>query len=434
MRPKLPKTISAWQLMSFLPPGAADITSELHFTRTRRMPNITRPDQLLIKVKAASLNPVDSLLVYGYGSSSFNLLRRFTSNYGCFGLPDATTAENADFPFTPGRDFSGQIVDIGSEVALSNLNRQNKLIIGTNVAGATWPFLSTTGSGSLAEYIVCPADYVAPLPSNVSFISAAALGYAGLTAWSALVDAGGIDPVSKSSSSTCSILITGATGGVGFIAAQLAKLWGWKVHVTCPSDKKALDLMNVLQVDEIFPHPSNIQTTMKYDLILDCIRPDYLNTTTSFTTLSSSSSSSSNTHLKQYNLIDHLLPQLPSMLIYLNTSSNRTRYIMLNPPLLYLNDYYGPFIGSGIAYSQLLYSNIAALFSNNNVYNTNLNKIRWVFFKPNNKVLNYLLNLVSNKQLIIPVDTVYQFNHVPDAFHRLYTKGKRGKLVIEVNN
>ncbi|CAI2732060.1 unnamed protein product [Schistosoma spindalis] len=433
MRPKLPKTISAWQLMSFLPPGAVDITSELHFTRTRRMPNITRPDQLLIKVKAASLNPVDSLLVYGYGSSSFSLLRRFTSNYGCFGLPDATTVENADFPFTPGRDFSGQIVDIGSEVALSNLTRQNKLVIGTNVAGATWPFLSTTGSGSLAEYIVCPADYVAPLPSNVSFISAAALGYAGLTAWSALVDAGGINPVSKSSPSDYSILITGATGGVGLIAAQLAKLWGWRVHVTCPSDKKALDLMNVLQVDEIFPHPINIQTTMKYDLILDCIRPDYLNTTTSFST-----SSSLNTYMKQYNLIDHLLPQLPSMLTYLNTSSNYSRYIMLNPPLLYLNDNYGPFIGSGIACSQLLFTNIAALFCINHAYTKivipNLHKIRWVFFKPNNKVLNYLLKLISNNQLIIPVDTVYNFNHVPDAFHRLYNKGKRGKLVIEVNN
>ncbi|CAH8621167.1 unnamed protein product [Schistosoma rodhaini] len=433
MKPKLPKTISAWQLMSFLPPGAVDITSELHFTKTRRMPNITRPDQLLIKVKAASLNPVDSLLVYGYGSSSFHSLRRFTSKYGCFGLPDATTAENADFPFTPGRDFSGQIVDIGSKVALSNLTKGNKLIIGTNVAGATWPFLSSTGSGSLAEYIVCPADYVAPLPSNVSFISAAALGYAGLTAWSALVDAGGINPAIKSSPSAYSILITGATGGVGMIAAQLAKLWGWRVHVTCPSDKKALDLMNLLQVDEIFPHPTNIQTTTKYDLILDCIRPDYFNTTTS-----SSTSSSSNTPLKQCNLSDCLLPQLPSMLSYLNTSSSRARYIMLNPPLLYLNDHYGPLVGSGIACSHFLYSNIAAVFSSNsvngNIFTPNWKKIRWVFFKPNSNVLDYLLNLVSSQQLVIPVDTVYNFSHVPDAFNRLYTKGKRGKIVIEVNN
>ncbi|CAH8539894.1 unnamed protein product [Schistosoma turkestanicum] len=432
--------------MRFLPPGSVNIASELHLTKTRRMPSITRPDQVLIKVKAASLNPVDSLLVYGYGSTSFNLLRRFASNYGCFGLPDNATTENANFPFTPGRDFAGEIVDIGSEVASSRSigKSNNKLSIGTHVAGATWPFLSTTGSGSLAEYIVCPANYVTPLPSNVSFTSAAALAYAGLTAWSALVDCGGINPSSSSSSSSdYSILITGATGGVGFIAAQLAKLWGWKVHVTCPNDKKALDLMNILQIDEIFPHPTKIPTTLKYDLILDCVRPDYLKTST---TSSSSSSSSSSTDGKQCSLlIDHLTPQLPSMLTYLNNSSTHgSHYMMLNPPLLYLTDYWGPFIGSGLAYSQLFYSNLTTTFSstttsssssNSSIISSNRrNKICWVFFKPNNKALNYLLQLLSNQQLIIPIDTIYQFDQVTDAFNRMYARGVRGKLVIEMNN
>ncbi|KAK4468736.1 hypothetical protein MN116_007912 [Schistosoma mekongi] len=424
MKLKLPKTISAWQMMNFLRPGVVDIRSELHLTKTRRMPSITRPDQLLIKVKAVSLNPVDSLLIYGYGSSSFNLLRRFASNCEYLGIPDIATAENADFPFTPGRDFSGQIIDIGPEVASSSNSSSKKLIIGTNVAGATWPFLSTTGSGSLAEYIICPASYVASVPSNVPFITAAALGYAGLTAWSALVDSGGVKPVNKSTSPP-SILITGATGGVGFIAAQLAKLWGWKVHVTCPGDEKAFDLMNSLQVDQVFPYPTKIPTTEKYDLILDCVRPDYLNVKTP------SSSSTSNTYLEQSPLFNNLLPQLPSMLTYLNTSSSYARYLVLNPTLLYLTDYWGPFLGIGIGFSQLLSTNIAATFSLN-TFTRNVNPIRWVFFKPNSKALQYMLNLISNKQLTIPIDTVYKFSDVPDAFNRLYSKGKRGKLVIEV--
>ncbi|CAH8863799.1 unnamed protein product [Trichobilharzia szidati] len=458
MSKQLPRTISAWQLMNFLRPGSspssttADITSELHLTKTRRMPSIVRPDQILIKVKAASLNPVDSLLIYGYGSSSFNLLRRFTSTCGCLGVPNienTMTSENSGFPFTPGRDFAGEIVDIGPDVNSSNLT------IGTNVAGATWPFLSSTGSGALAEYITCPADYVAPLPRNVSYVQAAALGYAGLTAWSALVDTGGIRPVIRRMSQTTPtpvstslsnnlILITGATGGVGFIAAQLAKLWGWRVHVTCPGDDKALALMKSLQVEEIFPYPTEIPNTLKYDLILDCIRPEYINTATPFSPSSpssASSTSSSSTANKQSSntLLNNILPYIPPTLAYLNTSSNQSRYIMLNPALLHLTDYWGPFLGTGLAFTQLISTKLAATFSvkvdnsSNITALNNCNLIRWAFFKPNRNALQVMLTLLSNGQLIIPIDTVYSFTDVPKAFNRLYAKGVRGKLVIEMN-
>ncbi|CAH8583597.1 unnamed protein product [Heterobilharzia americana] len=453
MAQQLPKTISAWQLMNFLRPGTIDITSELHLTKTRRMPSIMSPDQLLIKVKAASLNPVDSLLIYGYGSSSFNLLRRLTSSYGYFGVPDIENtiiSESSGFPFTPGRDFSGQIVDMGPEVAASNLTTsESKLCIGTNVAGATWPFLSSTGSGALAEYIVCPANYVTPLPSNVSFITAAAIGYAGLTAWSALVDYGGVQPILKTYSNRASllnntsttnnlILIIGATGGVGFIAAQLAKLWGWRVHITCPSDDKALTLMKSLQIEEIFPHPAKIPSLMKYDLIIDCVRPDYINTDTPFSssTTNTTTYTSSNKQSSQYTFLNTLVPYLPPMLSYLNASSSKSRYVMLNPSLLHLTDYWGPFLGTGLALTQIISTRIAAIFSvktDNVVSLTNCDIIRWAFFKPNNKALHYLLNLVASKQLIIPIDTVYNFSQVPDAFNRLYTKGVRGKLVVKMN-
>nr|CAH8863674.1 unnamed protein product [Trichobilharzia regenti] len=469
MSKQLPRTISAWQLMNFLRPGSSsssttttptpDITSELHLTKTRRMPSIIRPDQILIKVKAASLNPVDSLLIYGYGSSSFNLLRRFTSPCGCFGVPNIentmTSENNSGFPFTPGRDFAGEIVDIGPEVKSSNRTNNIKISIGTNVAGATWPFLSSTGSGALAEYIICPAEYVAPLPKNVSYLHAAALGYAGLTAWSALVDTGGIRPVRQRMSQTTRtpsqllsnnlILITGATGGVGFIAAQLAKLWGWRVHVTCPGDDKALALMKSLEVEEVFPYPTKIPNTLKYDLILDCIRPEYINTATPFSPSSSSpsssassTSSSSSTNKQSSNtLLNNILPYIPPTLSYLNTSSNQSRYIMLNPSLLHLTDYWGPFLGTGLAFTQLISTKLAATFSvkagDSITSLNNCNIIRWAFFKPNRKALQAMLTLLSNGELIIPIDTVYNFMDVPKAFNRLYAKGVRGKLVIEMN-
>ncbi|VDQ17317.1 unnamed protein product, partial [Trichobilharzia regenti] len=160
----------------------------------------------------------------------------------------------------------------------------------------------------------------------------------------------------------------------------------------------------------VFPYPTKIPNTLKYDLILDCIRPEYINTATPFSPSSSSpsssasstSSSSSANKQSSNTLLNNILPYIPPTLSYLNTSSSQSRYIMLNPSLLHLTDYWGPFLGTGLAFTQLI-------------------------------TLQAMLTLLSNGELIIPIDTVYNFIDVPKAFNRLYAKGVRGKLVIEMN-
>ncbi|VDP83203.1 unnamed protein product [Echinostoma caproni] len=199
---KLPSHMQAWQCLRFLDPSSRDVTQELHLTTTRRLPTLTRPDHVLVKVEWASINPIDLMNLYGYGST--------------------ISCDSSQFPWTPGRDFTGTIV-----------RSYTRVVPGQQIVGVTWPFLSR-----FAQFVVCPAAYTAELPPNVNSEQAAAIGYSGLTAWSALVTA----PM---------VLVTGATGGVGLVAAQLAKLSGACVHVTCPSDKRAIDMMRQLEVDDV---------------------------------------------------------------------------------------------------------------------------------------------------------------------------------------
>lgn len=248
----LPEHMAAWQCQNFLP-NLDHLRDELVLTDTRRLPVVSRPDHLLVKTIATSVNPIDMLSIQGYGSSMFQLAHMFTSRCGWMGLPDDRGV--LDIPFTPGRDFVGRVMDCGDLVAGSSYGRERRDLIGRRVVGATWPVLSTAGSGALAEYVVCPKAYVTPVPENVTSVDATSIAYCGLTAWAALTDAGGMDCRSSVrvdlSSTAPTVLIVGATGGVGLVAAQLAKLWGARVHVTCREDARAQELMKSLDVEDV---------------------------------------------------------------------------------------------------------------------------------------------------------------------------------------
>lgn len=427
---QLPKTISAWQSLSYLRNGLANLDHELHFTSTRLLPAITRPDHVLVKVEAASLNPVDLLLLKGYGSSTFPFVRRVLSNFGWYGVPNQEylmSSGVSDFPLTPGRDFAGYVVDLGPAVQLSKL-RGFQFEIGDKVVGATWPFLSSSGSGSFAEYLVCPFSYIAQLPERVTFLQGAALSYAGLTAWSGLVDAGGLRPKYNGTNRTSAplILIVGATGGVGLIASQLAKIWSARVHVICPGDSKAIALMKDLDVEEVIVYPDKPPITIQYDIILDCVRPDYL-------TPSSNDQFTDNSWLNVSKWTDYCIdvkPRLPEHFANLRPGSS-SRYVCLNSPLLHLNDRLGPFLGTTTALTQLAGSNLLAMLNQKHL---GWRPFQWAFFKASGERLDNLLKLCSSGQLHVPIDTVYSFDEVLTAFNRLQSGGVRGKLVIDMMN
>jgi NADPH:quinone reductase-like Zn-dependent oxidoreductase len=111
-------------------------------------------------------------------------------------------------PATPSYELSGVVVDSGEEVyALTPFDRD----------------------GVAAEYAVVPADVLAPKPARLSHVEAAALPMGGLTAWQALFVHGRLARGER-------VLVTGAAGGVGHIAVQLAQHAGAEVVESGPVD------------------------------------------------------------------------------------------------------------------------------------------------------------------------------------------------------
>lgn len=141
------------------------------------------PGEVLVKVRAASVNFPDLLMTRG----EYQL--------------------RPPLPFTPGLDFAGEVVGTGQAV----------------VGGARL--------GALAEYVAVPAAALKPKPQRLSFAQAAAYGAAYLTAYVALVRRARLRPGEW-------VLVHGAAGGVGLAAVDLARVLGARVIAASASDDK----------------------------------------------------------------------------------------------------------------------------------------------------------------------------------------------------
>jgi NADPH:quinone reductase-like Zn-dependent oxidoreductase len=198
-----------------------------------------KPDQLLIRVTVAGMNPYDWKLADGVLAGV---------------MPNV-------LPFVLGIDAAGVVAAVGASVA-----RFSK---GERVFGQF--FHVPLGEGTYAEYTVVPAaGAVAVLPASIHDEVGAALPTAGMTAL-ALVDALGLP-------SGSTVLITGATGGVGSFATQLAAAKGYRVLVTAAAkdaapmrafgaaelyDYRATDVVAAVQT----AHPAGIDAVL--DLVSD---------------------------------------------------------------------------------------------------------------------------------------------------------------------
>ncbi|KAA3436922.1 NADP-dependent oxidoreductase [Rufibacter hautae] len=142
--------------------------------------------EVLVRVKAAAVNPVDNAVMAGWLSSK---------------LP-------VHFPAIPGWDVAGVVEDRGFSARRFN--------VGDEVyAYARRPVVQ---HGTFAEYIVIPESYLAHRPKNLSFEESAGIPLVGLTAYQVMFDAGQLQAGQT-------VLILGASGGIGNLGIQLAK---WK--------------------------------------------------------------------------------------------------------------------------------------------------------------------------------------------------------------
>lgn len=152
------------------------------------------PKQVLIRVRAASVNPVDYKIREG-------LLPRL------------------QLPVALGRDVSGTIEGRGAEA-------------GAFREGQEVYSLLDERQGAYAEFVAVDAALCARKPRNLSHVEAAAVPLAGLTAWQGLFEHGGLEPGQR-------VLIHGAAGGVGHFAVQFAKARGATVIATAAAEHRA---------------------------------------------------------------------------------------------------------------------------------------------------------------------------------------------------
>jgi len=190
-------------------------------------------DEVLIKLYASSVNPLDSYMV---GGPFF-----FLPTIGRLLKPKHKIA---------GADIAGQVQSVGKDV--------KQFQVGDEVFGGSF---GRKGLGGFAEYVCASQDGLARKPANLSFEDAAAVPVAGITALQGLRDHGGIQRGQK-------VLIDGASGGVGTFAVQIAKSFGAEVTAVC--SPRNVNTARSIGADHVIDYTLEdfTQSGLHYDLIL----------------------------------------------------------------------------------------------------------------------------------------------------------------------
>ncbi len=187
-------------------------------------------DQVLVRVRAAAVNPPDWAAVHGVPY----IVR------AAFGLRRPRNGVR-------GTDLAGTVEAVGKNVT--------RLRVGDEVFGRG-------ASGTFAEFAAAPAEHLVPKPASVTFEQAAAVPMSGLTALHGLRDTGRLKPGQR-------VLIVGAGGGIGTFAVQIARSLGAEVTGVCSPSKvelvRSLGALHVIDYTQV----DFTQGEERYDLVFD---------------------------------------------------------------------------------------------------------------------------------------------------------------------
>lgn len=198
-----------------------------------RLTEVPRPspgrNQLLIRLSASSINPIDWKLHSG-------ILR---------------WVKPLRFPSTPCFDFAGTISQTGHDVT------------GWATGDRVFGMLPINGLGAAAEYVAVDSGYVWRLPDGLDFESMAGLPLAGMTALQALRDQGQLKPGQK-------LLVIGAAGGVGHYAVQIGRRLGARVTALCGD--RNLTFCHEIGAETVLDYTQENPSLVKedFDVVLDC--------------------------------------------------------------------------------------------------------------------------------------------------------------------
>uniref|UniRef100_A0A8R1U006 PKS_ER domain-containing protein n=2 Tax=Onchocerca TaxID=6281 RepID=A0A8R1U006_ONCVO len=334
------------------------------------IPTIEKPDQLLLKVKAASVNLIDTLMRKGYGRQLCSAVKN---------LRNCSLDSTILLPFIGGRDCSGIVEQTGGNV--------KKFKKGDEVIAVVDPF----SSGTHAEFVLANESNCVSKPTNISYIDGAAFPYAACTAWSALVSIARINPHNAASQR---VLIHGGAGGIGTTAIQMLKTWNIdKVVVTCSDD-----CFNMMQ--ELGAIPVNYKSTDAleklisegpFDVVLDCAQSE--------------------------------LTEWSDRVMGLWRNSI---HVSLLSPLLTDTDRYG--IPLGIASTAVKYFMKATLpiIQRGQWYS-------YAFFAPHPECMQQISEFLKDGKMKPVIDQVFKYDELPIAYEKVLKRKGRGKTIINMS-
>src|SRR5258708_5436157 len=177
------------------------------------------PSEVVVRMHAAGVNPVETYIRAG------------------------KYARLPELPYTPGNDGAGVVEQVGSDVS--------EFKAGDHV------YTSGSITGTYSEFALCKKEQVHPLPANVSFAQGATMGTPYATAYRGLLQRAAAKPGET-------VLVHGASGGVGTAAVQLARAHGLRVFGTAGSDE-GFKLVREQGAHEMFDHrtPDHFDQIMK---------------------------------------------------------------------------------------------------------------------------------------------------------------------------
>jgi NADPH:quinone reductase-like Zn-dependent oxidoreductase len=231
-------------LLTFTPESApstmkAIVIHEYGGPEVLKYEDLPRPepkeDQILVRVIAAGVNPVDGMIRSGM----------FAKN------------GKGAFPMVLGGDVAGVVEKVGNKVT--------KFKAGDPV----FAYVSLDSDGGYAQYAVVPERDAAPKPKSLTYVDAAAVPIVALTAWQALIDTAKLNAGQT-------VLVHGGSGGVGSFAIQIAKARGAKVIATASTANQ--DLLKQLGTDVAVDYTKQKfeDVAKDVDVVLDSIGKDTL--------------------------------------------------------------------------------------------------------------------------------------------------------------
>ncbi len=304
-------------------------------------------NDLQIQVRAASVNPANYYVLRG----NPYLVRVVT---GLF-KPTSTRL---------GSDIAGVVTKVGSQVT--------QFKIGDEVFGSVEENFGREVDRAYGEFTVTTEARLVQKPANVSFEEAAAVPMAGMTAWQGLFDEGKLRTGDE-------VLITGASGGIGSMAVQIAKAENARVTAICGT--KNVEFVRSLGADRVIDYTTQdyLAEKQRYDLFLDVAATRSIR-----------------------NCRYVLKPN--------------GRYVMVGSPTL------GGFMGPILPIIKL---HLAAIFSPKGELNGVSQKIR-------KADLEGLRQLLASGKLKPAVSKVYPFEQLPEAIAQVASGHTRGKIVISM--